>query len=92
MRHRPRDISSVPGAASADSVDVVLNVEEKGAHTISTGTYMNGGEGTAELSWTLRNLFGNAERLQGNASLGHKTSNTCVASPPTPHPSTLPGC
>lgn len=29
-----------------------------------------------QVSWTLRNLFGNAERVQGNASLGHKTSNT----------------
>jgi len=69
------DVCSVPDAGE-NALDVLLNVTEKGTHTISTGTYMQGGEGNAEISWTLRNLFGNAERVQGNASLGHKTSNT----------------
>ena len=69
------DITSVPDAPE-NALDVVLNLEERGTHTISTGTYMQGGEGNAEVSWTLRNLFGNGERVLGNASLGHKTSNT----------------
>ena len=67
------DISSAPDAPE-HALDVVLNLEERGTHTISTGTYMQGGEGNAEVSWTLRNLFGNGERVLGNASLGHKTS------------------
>ena len=28
------------------------------------------------MSCTLRNILGNAEKLQGNISLGHKTSNS----------------
>jgi len=69
------DVCSVPDAGD-NALDVVLNVEEKGTHTLSTGTYMQGGEGNAEVSWTMRNMFGNAELVKGNASMGHKTSNT----------------
>ena len=36
------------------------------------------------MAWTLRNFFGNAERLQSNASLGHKTSNSFKAAAPLP--------
>jgi hypothetical protein len=43
-----------------------------------------GGEGNVEMAWTLRNFFGNAERLQSNASLGHKTSNSFKAAAPLP--------
>jgi hypothetical protein len=42
------DISSAADAGQG-AVDVILNVEEQGAHTISTGTYMQGGEGNAEV-------------------------------------------
>lgn len=42
------DVCSAPGAPD-NALDVVLNVEEKGTHTISTGTYMQGGEGNAEV-------------------------------------------
>lgn len=49
---------------------------EKGTHTLSTGTYVQGGEGNVEVSCTLRNIMGNAEKLQGNISVGHKTSNS----------------
>ena len=34
------------------------------------------GEGNVEVSCTLRNILGNAEKLQGNKSLGHKTLNS----------------
>ncbi len=53
-----------------------MQVDEKGTHTLSTGTYVQGGEGNIEVSCTLRNIMGNAEKLQGNISLGHKTSNS----------------
>ena len=42
------DICSAPGAGD-NALDVLLNVEEKGTHTLSTGTYMQGGEGNAEV-------------------------------------------
>ena len=34
------------------------------------------GECNVEVSCTLRNILGNAEKLQGNKSLGHKTLNS----------------
>ncbi|EKX42885.1 hypothetical protein GUITHDRAFT_111251 [Guillardia theta CCMP2712] len=59
-----------------DAVMVSVKLQEKGTHTLSTGTYMQGGEGNVEVSWTMRNMLGNAEKVQSNLSVGHKTSNS----------------
>ena len=50
------DVSSAPDAPD-NALDVVLNLEEKGTHTISTGTYMQGGEGNAEVTPPLPRRF-----------------------------------
>mmetsp|Transcript_11858 Transcript_11858/g.28770 ORF Transcript_11858/g.28770 Transcript_11858/m.28770 type:complete len:453 (-) Transcript_11858:20-1378(-) len=69
------EVDLMPGGKD-DAVQIDVRVEEKGLHTLSTGTYMQGGEGNFEVAWTLRNFFGDGEKLQSNASMGHKTSNS----------------
>ena len=46
-----------------DDVVILVDVEEKGRHTVSTGTFVNEGEGNLEVSWTLRNFGISAEQV-----------------------------
>lgn len=57
-------------------VKIDLSVDEKGAYMLSTGAFVQGGEANTEASWTMRNALGNAEKVQGTFSIGHKYSNT----------------
>jgi outer membrane protein insertion porin family len=64
-----------PTEASSSPTDhsVFISVKEKGRYTIKTGTEAGTLEGSAYLNVVLRNLFGGAESLNANASLGTRT-------------------
>ncbi|KAF8551429.1 hypothetical protein OG21DRAFT_284154 [Imleria badia] len=61
-------------------VDLVYNVRERGRFFIKTATELGEGEGTASLEGRLTNLFGHADVLSLNASLGTKTKRAFDAS------------
>ncbi|KAF8434862.1 surface antigen-domain-containing protein [Boletus edulis BED1] len=61
-------------------VDVVYNVRERGRFFIKTSTELGDGEGSASLEGRLVNLFGHADVLSLNASLGTKTKRAFDAS------------
>jgi outer membrane protein assembly factor BamA len=61
--------------STSDSVNINLNVQEKGAHTVSTSTSVIGGEGCVELAWVCRNILGGAEQIRSTVLVGHEQSN-----------------
>lgn len=63
---------------------VFINVKERGRYTIRTGTEAGTLEGSAYLNVVLRNLFGGAESLNANASLGTRTRSAYNAFYDTP--------
>jgi len=63
---------------------VFINVKERGRYTIRTGTEAGTLEGSAYLNVVLRNLFGGAESLNANASLGTRTRSAYNAYFDTP--------
>lgn len=75
-----------PTEASAAPTDhsVFLSVKERGRYTIKTGTEAGTLEGSAYLNVVLRNLFGGAESLNANGSLGTRTRSAYNAYFDTP--------
>lgn len=63
-------------AQDSESADLVVTVAEKNVTSFSTGTYIQGGEGSVEATISLRNLLGYAEVFQGNTAIGSQKSNT----------------
>lgn len=53
-----------------EDVTVRIVVEEKGTHTVSTGTFVHEGEGCLEVAWSLRNFADNAQQVRGAVSGG----------------------
>lgn len=68
------DASSTPTDYS-----VYVTAKERGRYTIKTGTEAGSAEGSAYVNATLRNIFGGAERLNANASLGTRTRSAYSA-------------
>lgn len=63
---------------------VFINAKERGRYTIKTGTEAGSSEGSAYLNVVLRNIFGGAESLNANASLGTRTRSAYSATFSTP--------
>ncbi|ORZ30152.1 surface antigen-domain-containing protein, partial [Catenaria anguillulae PL171] len=77
------DIDSPP-ATSADGtshnlLDVTLRVRERPRIRAETGTQMGNNEGNVHASLALRNLFGGAERVEGNVTFGTRTHSSFEA-------------
>ncbi|KAK5137496.1 hypothetical protein LTR08_008474 [Meristemomyces frigidus] len=58
---------------------VFISAKERGRYTIKTGTEAGTAEGSAYVNAQLRNIFGGAERLNANASLGTRTRSAYSA-------------
>ena len=78
-RPDPTDPSTTP-----TDVDIFLSVREKSRLFLKTGTNVGNAEGDAYATGTLRNLFGGAETLNINASLGTRTRSAYEANFETP--------
>lgn len=65
-------------------IDVYLSVREKSRLLLKTGTDVGNAEGSAYANVLLRNVFGGAEKLNLNASLGTRTRSAYQASFETP--------
>ena len=63
---------------------VFFSAHERGKYTIKTGTEAGHAEGSAYLNVVLRNIFGGAESLNANASLGTRTRSAYSAFFDTP--------
>ena len=61
-------------------IDIYLTVREKSRILLKTGTSAGNGEGEAYTNILLRNIFGGAESLSVNASLGTRTRTAYSAS------------
>ncbi|WWC59344.1 uncharacterized protein I303_101896 [Kwoniella dejecticola CBS 10117] len=68
----------------ADEVEMVLRLREKGRLFLKAGTEVGGGEGGGNVTARIRNVFGGAESLEGNASIGTKTKSAYQVSLSTP--------
>ncbi|KAL8921470.1 MAG: hypothetical protein Q9172_004009 [Xanthocarpia lactea] len=68
-----------PSSTPTD-IDVYISVREKSRLTFKTGTEAGNTEGSAFTNLTLRNIFGGAESLDLNASLGTRTRSAYQAS------------
>lgn len=69
-------VDSIKPPTTEDAIpqlSVYLSAKEKSRYTIKTGTEAGHAEGSAYLSVFLRNIFGGAESLNANASLGTRT-------------------
>ncbi|KAI9833193.1 MAG: hypothetical protein M1819_003816 [Sarea resinae] len=75
----PTDPSSTP-----TDIDVFLSVREKSRLLLKTGTDLGNAEGSAYGNLLWRNIFGGAESLNLNASLGTRTRSAYSASFDTP--------
>lgn len=65
-------------------IDVYLSVREKSRLLLKTGTDVGNAEGSAYANVLLRNVFGGAEKVNLNASLGTRTRSAYQASFETP--------
>lgn len=65
-------------------IDVYLSVREKSRLLLKTGTDVGNSEGSAYANVLLRNVFGGAEKVNLNASLGTRTRSAYQASFETP--------
>ncbi|EMC92812.1 hypothetical protein BAUCODRAFT_96136 [Baudoinia panamericana UAMH 10762] len=63
---------------------VFISAKERGRYTIKTGTEAGTAEGSAYINAQLRNIFGGAESLNANASLGTRTRSAYSANFATP--------
>ncbi|WWC67858.1 uncharacterized protein I206_101775 [Kwoniella pini CBS 10737] len=68
----------------ADEIEMVLKLREKGRLFLKAGTEVGGGEGGGNVTARIRNVFGGAESLEGNASIGTKTKSAYQVSLSTP--------
>ena len=73
-RPSPTDPSTTP-----TDIDVYLSVREKSRILLKTGTDVGNAEGSAYGTLLLRNVFGGAESLNLNASLGTRTRSSYQA-------------
>ncbi len=78
-RPSPTDPSSTP-----TDIDIYLSVREKSRILLKTGTDVGNAEGSAYANLLARNLFGGAETLNLNASLGTRTRSAYQVSFETP--------
>ncbi|KAK4495894.1 hypothetical protein PRZ48_013162 [Zasmidium cellare] len=78
-RPEPTDPSTTPTDHA-----VFISAKERSRYTIKTGTEAGSAEGSAYVNAVLRNLFGGAERLSANASLGTRTRSAYSATFDTP--------
>ncbi|WVW78557.1 hypothetical protein I302_100513 [Kwoniella bestiolae CBS 10118] len=67
-----------------DEIEMVLALREKGRLFLKAGTEVGGGEGGGNVTARIRNVFGGAESLEGNASIGTKTKSAYQVSLTTP--------
>lgn len=74
---------SSPSSSPTD-VDVYFGVKEKGKLQLKTGTDLGNAEGSAYGNLLWRNIFGGAETLNVNASLGTRTRSAYQAAFETP--------
>ena len=74
-----RPDKSDPSSTPTD-IDIYLSVKEKSRLLLKTGTNAGNGEGDAFANVLLRNVFGGAESLNVNASLGTRTRSAYQAS------------
>lgn len=72
-----------PSSTPTD-IDIYLSVREKSRILLKTGTDVGNAEGSAYANLLARNLFGGAETLNLNASLGTRTRSVYQASFETP--------
>ena len=63
---------------------IFISAKERGRYTIKTGTEAGTAEGSAYVNAQLRNIFGGAESLTANASLGTRTRSAYSANFSTP--------
>ncbi|WWC86982.1 uncharacterized protein L201_001863 [Kwoniella dendrophila CBS 6074] len=68
----------------SDEIEMVLSLREKGRLFLKAGTEVGGGEGGGNVTARIRNIFGGAESLEGNASIGTKTKSAYQVSLTTP--------
>lgn len=74
--HDEMDVKIQPAEFGAiGDVDLVLALREKGRLFLKGGTEIGGGEGGANATARLRNVFGGAETLELNATYGTKTKS-----------------
>ncbi|KAL9626129.1 MAG: hypothetical protein Q9204_007555 [Flavoplaca sp. TL-2023a] len=73
-RPDPTDPSSTP-----TDIDVYISARERSRLTFKTGTEAGNTEGSAFTNLTLRNIFGSAESLDLNASVGTRTRSAYQA-------------
>ncbi|KAF8880024.1 surface antigen-domain-containing protein [Infundibulicybe gibba] len=59
--------------AQTGDVDVVFKTRERGRFFLNTSTELGNNEGNASATGRIRNVFGGAETLEANISLGTKT-------------------
>ncbi|KAG7548988.1 hypothetical protein FFLO_03101 [Filobasidium floriforme] len=83
--HDDVDVKFQPAEGGAvGDVDLVLGVREKGRLFLKGGTEIGGGEGGANATARLRNVFGGAETVEFNATYGTKTKSAYQLALSTP--------
>jgi outer membrane protein insertion porin family len=76
--------AQVNSASKLNDLDIYFNVREKSRFFLQTGTDVGNAEGSAYGNMRWRNIFGGAETLNLNASLGTRTRFAYQASLDTP--------
>lgn len=76
--------AQVNPASKLNDLDIYFNVQEKSRFFLQTGTDVGNAEGSAYGNMRWRNVFGGAETLNLNASLGTRTRFAYQASLDTP--------
>ncbi|MCJ1290337.1 hypothetical protein MMC34_001873 [Xylographa carneopallida] len=76
--------SQTDSSTTASDLDVYLSVKEKSRILLKTGTDVGNAEGSAYGTLLLRNVFGGAESININASLGTRTRSAYQATFETP--------
>ncbi|KAL0580908.1 hypothetical protein V5O48_001102 [Marasmius crinis-equi] len=66
--------------SSPEAVDIVFKTREKGRLLLKTSTELGNNEGNASATARVRNVFGGAETLEANVSLGTTTRRSFHAS------------
>ncbi|KAG6995850.1 hypothetical protein G7Y79_00041g078020 [Physcia stellaris] len=83
--------SKTDPSSTPTDIDIYLSVREKSRLLLKTGTDVGNAEGSAYGNLLLRNIFGGAESLNLNASLGTRTRSSYQAAFEAPIPSATPG-
>jgi outer membrane protein insertion porin family len=69
------DASVLPSSSSSgpEEVDLLFTLREKSRVLLKSSTDVGNGEGSASIQGRVRNCFGGAECLEGNATVGTRT-------------------